>query len=158
MSSLMMKHVFLMKLSPPALAKQPETSLILSTLNCVTMALGQPLVLREIRETLDDKLKAWLKQLILMPNFIKHSFEFIRLILMIAKNYPDLLQELKEYIMPLLSDLFDSGDKKKVLSLSKILEEWIKQYKQLELDSKNRTMMDEEDDLQQDEEVKQPEF
>lgn len=47
----------------------------------------------------------------------------------LAKSYPDLIVQHKAVFFPFFQDLLKSSDKKKVVSVAKILEEWIKAYR-----------------------------
>jgi hypothetical protein len=77
---------------------------------------------------------------------VRFSLEMIGLVHKIAKSYPDMIQDMKQPFLNLFNEIMDSGDKKRIISMAKIIDEWTKAYK------KNNLGAVEEEDEKVDEE------
>jgi len=60
---------------------------------------------------------------------VRQSFEMVGLVDKIAKSYPDLIVQHKAVFFPFFNDLLKSSDRKKVVSVAKIIGDWIKAYR-----------------------------
>lgn len=124
------------KLFSKLISKDTDAQTKTLVLNTLSIAFNIP----DITEELDNEflsneelLKSLFKHEI-VSDYVQQTPEFITFIQRIAKNYPNKIMAIYESIFnDYLRKLIKNVDKKKVINGLKIIEEWLKNYKQSSL-------------------------